>query len=60
MYMAVNSRVDIKQNDITGKGVVQLPHGTGINMQIAVFAQELKANQAKDAWAEYCGTDYLS
>ena len=58
--IAVNLGVDPKHADQIVKGVVQLPHGTGKNIKIAVFAKEEKAKDAKDAGADYIGTDDLA
>ena len=58
--IAVNLGVDPKHADQIVKGVVQLPHGTGKNIKIAVFAKEDKAKDAKDAGADYIGTDDLA
>ena len=58
--IAINLGVDPKHADQIVKGVVQLPHGTGKNIKIAVFAKEDKAKDAKDAGAEYIGTDDLA
>jgi large subunit ribosomal protein L1 len=58
--IAINLGVDPKHADQIVKGVVQLPHGTGKNIKIAVFAKEEKAKDAKDAGADYIGTDDLA
>ena len=58
--IAINLGVDPKHADQIVKGVVQLPHGTGKNIKIAVFAKEDKAKDAKDAGADYIGTDDLA
>jgi large subunit ribosomal protein L1 len=58
--IAINLGVDPKHADQIVKGVVQLPHGTGKNIKIAVFAKEEKAKDAKEAGADYIGTDDLA
>jgi large subunit ribosomal protein L1 len=58
--IAINLGVDPKHADQIDKGVVQLPHGTGKNIKIAVFAKEEKAKDAKEAGADYIGTDDLA
>jgi len=58
--IAINLGVDPKHADQIVKGVVQLPHGTGKNIKIAVFAKEEKAKDAKDAGADYIGADDLA
>jgi len=58
--IAINLGVDPKHADQIVKGVVQLPHGTGKNIKIAVFAKEEKAKDAKEAGADYIGTEDLA
>lgn len=58
--IAINLGVDPKHADQIVKGIVQLPHGTGKNIKIAVFAKEEKAKDAKDAGADYIGTEDLA
>jgi large subunit ribosomal protein L1 len=58
--LAINLGVDPKHADQIVKGVVKLPHGTGKAVKIAVFAKEEKAKEAKDAGADFVGTDDLA
>ena len=58
--IAVNLGVDPKHADQIVKGVVKLPHGTGKNIKIAVFAKDEKAVEAKEAGADYVGNDDLA
>ena len=58
--IAINLGVDPKHADQIVKGVVKLPYGTGKVMKIAVFAKEEKAKEAKDAGADFVGSDDLA
>ena len=58
--IAINLGVDPKHADQIVKGVVKLPCGTGKVMKIAVFAKEEKAKEAKDAGADFVGSDDLA
>ncbi len=58
--IAINLGVDPKHADQIVKGVVKLPHGTGKVVKIAVFAKEEKAKEAKDAGADFVGTEDLA
>ena len=51
----MNLGVDPRQSDQNVRGVVQLPHGTGKSLRVAVFAKGDKAKQAKDAGADVVG-----
>ena len=51
--------VDPKQADQMVRGVVTLPHGTGKEVRVIVFAQGEKANEAKEAGAEVVGGEEL-
>ena len=48
--------MDPKYADQIVKGVVQLPHGTGKVVKIAVFAKDEKATEAKQAGADFIGS----
>ncbi len=41
------------------RGIVQLPHGTGKQVRVLVFAKEDRHAEAKEAGAEYVGSDEL-
>ena len=56
---AINLDIDVKQSDQTVRGVVQLPHGTGKSVRVAVFAKGEKADAAKAAGADFVGADDL-
>ncbi len=58
--IAINLGVDPKHADQIVKGLVKLPHGTGKEVKIAVFAKEEKAKEAKDAGADFVGTEDLA
>jgi len=53
--VAMNLGIDPRQSDQNVRGVVQLPHGTGKSLRVAVFAKGDKAKQAKDAGADVVG-----
>ena len=58
--IAINLGIDPKHADQIVKGVVKLPHGTGKVAKIAVFAKEEKAKEAKDAGADFVGSEDLA
>ena len=53
--LAVNLGVDPRHADQIVRGVVSLPHGTGKEVKVLVFATEEKAKEALDAGADYAG-----
>lgn len=57
--IAINLNIDTKQSDQAVRGVVQLPHGTGKTIRVAVFAKGEKADAAKAAGADIVGADDL-
>ena len=57
--IAINLGVDPKHADQIVKGIVKLPHGTGKIVKIAVFAEDEKATEAKEAGADYVGSEDL-
>jgi large subunit ribosomal protein L1 len=57
--IAMNLGVDPKQNDQVVRGVVELPHGTGAVVRVAVFAKGPKAEEAKAAGADIVGAEDL-
>ncbi len=51
--------VDPRKSDQMVRGSVSLPHGTGKNVRVAVFAQGAAAEAAKAAGAEFVGYEDL-
>ena len=51
--------VDPKQSDQMVRGTVPLPHGSGKQVRVLVFAQGSAATAAKDAGAEFVGFEDL-
>lgn len=51
--------VDPKKADQMVRGTIQLPHGTGKQLKIAVFATSKAADEAKSAGADLVGGDDL-
>jgi large subunit ribosomal protein L1 len=51
--------VDAKQSDQMVRGTCPLPHGSGKQVRVLVFAQGAAANAAKEAGAEYVGFEDL-
>ena len=52
--------VDPRHADQQVRGAVVLPHGTGKNVRVLVFAKGEKAKEAEAAGAEYVGADELA
>ena len=57
--VAINLGVDPRHADQMVRGVVQLPHGTGKTVRVAVFARGLKADEATAAGADIVGAEDL-
>ena len=51
--------VDPKQADQQVRGVLVLPHGTGKNVKVLCLAKGEKADQAKEAGADFVGAEEL-
>jgi len=54
-----NLNVDTKKSDQMIRGTVVLPHGTGKKIKIAVFCKGEQEREAKDAQADYVGSNEL-
>lgn len=57
--LAVHLGVDPRHADQNIRGTVSLPHGTGQEIRVAVFAQGDKAREAEEAGADAVGADDL-
>ena len=58
--IAMNLGIDTKLSDQAVRGMVQLPHGTGKSVRVAVFAKGEKADAAKAAGADIVGAEELA
>ena len=58
--IAMNLGVDPRHADQMVRGVVQLPNGTGKNVRVLVFAKDAKADEAREAGADFVGDDELA
>ena len=58
--LALNLGVDPRHADQMVRGMVNLPHGTGKTVRVAVFAKDAKADEAKAAGADIVGADDLA
>ncbi|NIN39296.1 MAG: 50S ribosomal protein L1 [Gammaproteobacteria bacterium] len=58
--VSINLGVDPRKSDQVVRGSTVLPHGTGKQMRVAVFAQGGAADAAKDAGADLVGMDDLA
>jgi large subunit ribosomal protein L1 len=57
--LAIRLGVDPRQADQNVRGTVVLPHGTGRSVRVAVFAKGEKEREAKEAGADFVGSDDL-
>ena len=58
--VAVNLGVDARKSDQGVRGATTLPHGTGTDVRVAVFAQGDSADKAKALGAEFVGMEDLA
>ena len=55
-----NSGLNVRHADQQLRGTLMLPHGTGKEMRVAVFAEGEKAKEAQDAGADVVGSADLA
>ncbi|MGJ8526619.1 50S ribosomal protein L1 [Halomonadaceae bacterium LMG 33818] len=58
--VAINLGVDARKSDQVVRGATVMPHGTGNDVRVAVFAQGAAADAAREAGAEIVGMDELA
>ena len=58
--VAVNLGVDARKSDQGVRGATTLPHGTGAEVRVAVFAQGESADKARELGAEFVGMEELA
>ncbi len=58
--VSINLGIDVRKSDQNVRGAVTLPHGTGKQTRVAVFAEGEQAAQAKEAGADIIGMDDLA
>lgn len=57
--ICINTGIDAAQTDQAIRGMVSMPHGTGKNIRVAVFARGDKAEAATKAGADFVGAEDL-
>lgn len=55
----LKSGIDVKKSDQQVRGTVALPHGTGKDIKVLVFARGDKVQEAREAGANIVGSDEL-
>ncbi|HWB50517.1 MAG TPA: 50S ribosomal protein L1 [Stellaceae bacterium] len=58
--IAMNLNIDPRKQDQNLRGTVMLPHGTGKNVRVGVFARGDKAKEAEAAGADVVGAEDLA
>src|SRR2546430_14264822 len=58
--IAMNLNLDPRKQDQNLRGTVMLPHGTGKNVRVAVFARGDRAKEAEAAGADIVGAEDLA
>lgn len=59
MELSMKTGLDPKKSDQNLRGTVLLPHGTGKKVRVLVFAKGEKETEAKDAGADFFGSEDL-
>tara|TARA_A100001035_G_scaffold130029_1_gene102261 strand:+ start:2498 stop:3181 length:684 start_codon:yes stop_codon:yes gene_type:complete len=57
--VAIKLGIDVKKSDQNVRGSVTLPHSLGKKIKVAVFVDEEKTSEAKEAGADFVGNDEL-
>ena len=57
--VAIKLSIDASKTDQSIRGVINLPHGTGKKIRVAVMTKGDKAKEAKDAGADIVGDNDL-
>ena len=57
--VSLNLNLKQKKEELNLRTVVNLPHGNGKKVRVAVLCEESKIKEAKDAGANVCGSDNL-
>lgn len=57
--LAIRLGIDPKRSDQMVRGTTSLPHGTGKKLRVLVFAKGEKEQEARQAGADYVGSDDL-
>lgn len=60
LEVAINLNIDPRHADQIVRGMYELPHGTGAEIRVAVFAKDEKAEEAKAAGADIVGAEDLA
>jgi len=55
--VAVRLGIDARKSDQTVRGTVMLPHGTGKELRVLVFAKGEKEKEAREAGADFVGAE---
>jgi len=58
--VSINLGIDAKKSEQAVRGATVLPHGTGREVRVAVFAQDANLEAAKEAGADVVGLDDLA
>jgi len=56
----IKTNIDYRKSDQQIRSTISLPHGTGKEVKVLVFAKGEKAEQAKEAGADYVGAEELA